>query len=147
MAKPRTEYRFTVSRRQRLVPPLKVWAPHGVIGLPLLGLLLHLAFTESPWAWFLVALLVLLMRGFFIALVQITLWPRQRLCVAIEERGVGFGEDEPEWWIFTDGILRFDRACADVWTLYHYNGTVLSVPADVISPEDVSFLRSQARGA
>ncbi len=144
MSKPRTEYRFTLSRRQRMVPHLKVWAPYAVIGLPLLGFLLHLAFTRSPWAWFLFALLILLMRGFFIGLVQTALWPRQRLCVAIEERGVGFGEDEPQWWIFTDGILRFDQTCADLWTLYHYNGTVLNIPTDVISTEDVSFLRSQA---
>ncbi len=144
MSKPRTEYRFTLSRRQRLVPHLKGWAPYAVIGLPLLGFLLHLAFTRSPWAWFLFALLILLMRGFFIGLVQTALWPRQRLCVAIEERGVGFGEDEPQLWIFTDGILRFDQTCADVWTLYHYNGTVLNIPTDVISTEDVSFLRSQA---
>ena len=83
------------------------------------------------------------MRGLFFGLVFIILRRRESICLAIEERGIGFGDSQPDWWIFTDGITGFRRTF-DIWTVYHYNGTLLHIPADILSPDDVAFLKSKA---
>ena len=93
--------------------------------------------------WLIALLLLFLMRGLFFGLVLIIRHRQQPVCIAIEDQGVGFGETQPDFWIFTDGIIGFRRTF-DVWTISHHNGTLLHIPADVISSDDVAFLKSKA---
>mgnify|MGYP001174176154 CR=1 FL=1 len=101
--------------------------------------------TRAPaWTWIGPGALAFLSRGFFVGFVHILLVPTQGVCLAIEERGVGFGEKAADFWISADGILTFEKSSAATWTLHHFNGTVITVPASVISDDDVQHLREHA---
>lgn len=65
------------------------------------------------------------------------------MTVALEENAIGFGRDRVEWWVFADGIIGFGKLTEGVWTIQHFNGTVLHVPVDVLSAEDAAFLMSK----
>ena len=139
----RTEYRFSLSRRQRLLPLLRAWGLFAVIGVPTFIVALGLGFSGQWVGWVITVVFLFIMRGLFVGLVLIVIRRREPMCIAIEEQGIGFGDSQPDWWIFTDGIIGFRRTL-DIWTVYHHNGTLLHIPTDVISSDDVAFLKSKA---
>jgi hypothetical protein len=139
----RTEYRFSLSRRQRLLPLLRAWGLLAVLGLFAFITAISAGLSGHWSAWLVILFLLFIMRGMLFGLAFIILRRRQPMCIAIEEQGIGFGDSQPDWWIFTDGIIGFRRTF-DIWTVYHHNGTLLHIPADVISSDDVAFLKSKA---
>ena len=146
MARARSEYRYTLDRRARLRSHLHVWGAQAALG-PLgilLGVVLIVVTRAPAWTWIGPGALAFLSRGFFVGFVHILLVPTQGVCLAIEERGVGFGEKAADFWISADGILTFEKSSAATWTLHHFNGTVITVPASVISDDDVQHLREHA---
>jgi hypothetical protein len=78
--------------------------------------------------WLIAVLTVFIMRGLFFGLFFIVRHRQQPMCIAIEEQGVGFGESQPDWWVFTDGIIGVRRMFG-VWTITHHNGTLIHIPA------------------
>ncbi|MBL9025655.1 MAG: hypothetical protein JNL21_25900 [Myxococcales bacterium] len=142
----RSEYRYTLDRRARLRSHLHVWRGQAVF-MPLaifVGVALIVVTRAPAWTWIGPGALAFLSRGFFIGLVQILLVARQSVVLVLDKRGIGFGEKAADFWIFADGILTFEKSSAEVWTLHHFNGTVITVPTAVISDEDAQYLREHA---
>ena len=49
-------------------------------------------------------------------------------------------------WLPLDGVFQVFRT-GDTWTVLHLDGTVLTIPADAITAEQVEYLKSFARRA
>ncbi|MCY1075935.1 hypothetical protein [Archangium lansingense] len=138
------QLQYSLSRRQRLIPHLVIWAPY----LPAVGFLSIVVYLltvqVSPW-WALLSLWCLwLVRGFMVGLTDVALRPLRHMDVVIQERGLGFLRGNERWWIFLDGIINFGQIIEDTWTLQHYNGVVIHIPVDAITPEQVEFLQAAA---
>lgn len=155
---------YVLTRRQRLRSHLGVWAPYlpGVVGLTLgFGVGAGLAVQES-WAGLLLLLPILLFAGRFwggllnVALVRHLFVDLELRAMAIEpsaERAsmhdahaaavaIGFALQGGErWWVFADGILSIERFSPDVWTIFHWNGTVIPIPVDAIDAAAIEHLR------
>jgi hypothetical protein len=138
------QLQYSLSRRQRLVPHLVVWAPYlPAVGLMLLVVCLLTVYV-SPW-WALLSLWWLwLARGLIAGLVDVAFHSLRHMDVVIQENGLGFLRGNERWWIFLDGIINFGQLIEDTWTLQHYNGVVIHIPTDAITPEQVEFLQAAA---
>ena len=136
---------YELSRWQRLVPHLHIWA----IYLPVLGGILlgcvYLALHGSPgWALLAALFWLWMSRGLFFGLVHVIRQPVQAMDIEVQENALGFGDGTEKWWIFLDGIIRIDQLHEGLWTIQHYNGTVLHIPVGAITPEQLQHIRSMA---
>jgi hypothetical protein len=135
--------RYTLNRRQRLVPHLCIWEAGGLLAVfGLAGALLALAWNWWPllflagWVW--------LFGNFFRGLLDVLLRPRVEMDLEIQENGLGVLAGGRRWWLFLDGFLRIERLTAGVWTLQHFNGCVVHIPIDAITAEQLEYLRAAA---
>ena len=85
----------------------------------------------------------LLHRGLFVGLLEVLLVPVSRMNVRVEENGLGFFIGAERWWLFLDGLTSIDEHIAGVWTLRHWNGWVVHIPADAITCAQLEYLRSE----
>ncbi len=135
---------YDLSRRQRLVAHLGVWAPY-FLGLILIGgggtaLFVFLAVSVSPWLALLILLPLGLVRGFIIGLVNVILVGVHHMDVIVEENGLGYAFESDRLWIFFDGIIRIQKYSKDTWTIVHYNGTVVSIPTAAIEERYINHM-------
>ena len=122
-----------------------MWGPLSLL-IPGFIVFIIAATMRGAWGW-LFALLIplLLMRGFFVGLIDAFLVPRRHMDIVIEERGLGFLAAGERWWLFLDGIIGIHRYRKDTWTIQHHNGTVIHIAATVISDDQIAFLREAMR--
>lgn len=138
---------FSLTRRQRLAPHFAVWRPYGVALLGLALLALPAAALISPWfvLWCLVPLW--LGRAFVFGLVR-GLFPAEQRCdLIIQDNALGYAVPGDRYWIWLDGLLAVDILHPGVWTLQHFNGTVVNIPASALSPELLAHLQRAAKRA
>src|SRR5262249_11886844 len=91
--------------------------------------------------------LVVLFRGLFVGLLDVLLVPARSMDVRVEENGLGFLAGGEQWWLFLDGLTGIEQLAAGVWTLQHWNGIVIHIPADAITEAQLAHLRAaMARG-
>lgn len=136
------ELRYDLTRRQRLVPHLRIWRPFA--------LLIIVSVAGAAWAivnrgWWYLALLLLLLflfRGLFIGLVNVLLVGRQPMDIVIERNGLGFLAGKERWYVSLDGLTSFQQLVEGVWTVQHWSGIVVNIPADLLSAEQVEFFRN-----
>lgn len=131
---------YELSRRQRLIPHLDIWARYPGLFI-MLGASVVAACILSLWLLPLVAGSLWLLRGFFVGLIDVAIWPRRPMDVVVEEKGIGFLGGGERWWVSLDGLLAVRKICPDVWTVFHHNGTVINIPTSVISEEQVTHLQ------
>ena len=55
---------------------------------------------------------------------------------------MGFSLERRRWYIALDGLTAFDKLAESVWTLQHWNGCVVNIPAELLSAELVEFFRN-----
>jgi hypothetical protein len=135
------ELRYQLSRRQRLVPHLKIWGPLSVlIPFVLAGLVAGLVLTwwvgllALAWAW--------IFRGFFLGLADVVFRRKATMDLRIEENGLGVLIGGERWWLFLDGLTGIDQLTPGLWTLRHWNGSVVHIPADAITEAQLAYLRA-----
>jgi hypothetical protein len=136
------ELRYDLTRRQRLIPHLRIWRPFA--------LMIIVSVAGSAWAvvyrgwWYLALLLPLLFifRGFFIGFLNVLLVGRQHMDIVVEQNGLGFLAGKERWYIALDGLTSFDELAEGVWTVQHWNGSVVHIPAELLSMEQVEFFRN-----
>ena len=135
------ELRYDLSRRQRLIPHLKIWRHHALFVI--VCVVGAAAGLYSSW-WYLVLLLFFLFifRGFFLGLVNVLFVRRQAMDIVVEQNGLGFLAGKERWYFFLDGLTAFDQLAADVWTIQHWNGSVVNIPATLLNAEQVQFFRN-----
>jgi hypothetical protein len=151
MAEVPFELRYQLSRRQRLVPHLRIWGfaytPFVVVVFTFFCVQTIVNACSLTWAGIAVfgglALgLFLLVRGLFIGLLDVLLFPVRSMDIRVEENGLGYLSGGERWWLFLDGLTRIDQLTAGVWTLQHWNGAVLHIPAGAITEAQLAHLRA-----
>ena len=138
---------YDLTRRQRLVSHLGVWAPHlgsliiiGIGGSVLVG---ALTLYVSPWYAFLILLPSWFVRNFARGLINVILVPKQHIDILLEEGALGIATPSDRLWMFLDGIIRIQKYSKDVWTILHYNGTVIHIPVDAIDEKCIEYMRKK----
>ncbi len=139
--------KYDLSRRQRLVAHVGVWAPYlwGLIVIAAGGtaLFVYLAVSVSPWLALLILLPLWLVRGFIIGLVNVIFVGVHHMDVIVEENGLGYATESDRLWIFLDGIIRIQKYSKDTWTISHHNGTVISIPTAAIEERYVQHMHKK----
>ena len=146
--------RYTLSRRQRLIPHLRIW---GVFFTPFVTLLLAFFVWRVAAMVFaldllgivvfgaLAASIALLFRGLFIGLVDVFLVPRREMAITIEDTAMGIMLGSERCYLYLDGIISISRFCHDVWTVQHWNGSVVHIAASAIDDGQLEHMRDMMR--
>ncbi len=144
--------RYTLSRRQRLVPHLRIWGPVWCPCVLSLFLFVGSVAVEHALkgnfcqAMFFVGLAlggVILLRPMFVGLFDVLLVPRRDMDVAIDENGAGFLIGAERWWLWLDSFTDMRKFRADTWTLQHWNGCVLHIAASAIGEDLIDHIRTK----
>jgi len=151
MAEVPFEIRYRLSRWQRLVPHLRIW---GVAYTPFVVVLFLFFCVQAivnlcSLTWAGVAVfgglafgLFILFRGLFVGLLDVLLVPVRDMDIRVEENGLGILVGSERWWLFLDGLTSIKQLTAGVWTLQHWNGSVIHIPADAITDAQLAYLRA-----
>jgi hypothetical protein len=138
--------RYTLSRRQRFAAELLPWVPAiaGALGFTIGVALL----TVDVSLWFLLLLLIPLIfyRGLFALLFDLTIHSGQVVEMFVDDSKLEMQTGQKRLSHPLDGIIQVFRA-DNTWTVLHFNGAVLSIPADVITDEQIDYLKSFASSA
>ena len=138
--------RFTLSRRQRLAVELPPWLPAvaGTIGFGLGAL--YAGLFASNWFLLLLILPPVMYRGLFAFAFDLVVRGGRAVEVVagdteLEVRSAGLAQR-----LALAGIFQVYRS-DDTWTVLHLDGSVLTIPADAITSEQIEYLKSFARRA
>ena len=136
------EWKYTLNRRQRLVPHLHVWGMHGIVLCVLVSAVIAAGCNRSGWGFLALIPLGLMLRGFFVGLLDVVVNPTRDMDIIVQGNGLGFLADGERLWIFLDGIVRITQFQHDTWTILHWNGTVINVPSAIATGDQLEYLRS-----
>jgi hypothetical protein len=146
-----THLRYTLNRSQRLVPHLRIW---GRVYSPFVVLLFGFFSWRAMvgvWQLEVPAVLVfgglavgtfVLCRGLFLGLIDVIFVPLRHMDVTIEENAFGVLLGRERWYLFLDGVMDIRKYRDDVWTLRHWNGTVLNIAASAINDDQLAYIRA-----
>jgi hypothetical protein len=134
----RKGYNFSLSRIQRLRSLIAEWW-RAAIFLCISVIFLISNSTYHPIVVVFAGLLLLFFfRGLTFGIID--LFYNSQRHVEIEDRGVGFGRDKADWWIFTDGIKEIRNNSWGTISIRHHNGTYVDIPTELLSLEDYQKL-------
>jgi hypothetical protein len=137
---------YTLSRRQRFAPELLPWVPAiaGSIGFTI-GTA-YLGVAVSPWFLVLAILPVILYRSLFALLLDLFIHSGLTVVMFIDDSKLEMQTRQKLLSLPLNGIIQVFRT-GDDWTVLHFNGAGLTIPADAITEEQVDYLKSFARNA
>ena len=144
--------RYSLTRRQRLIPHLRIWGPAFVPYYVLLEtfFVVRLIVAVFTLEWFAVLTfgllafgMLILFRGLVTGLVDVVMKARREMNITIEDNGLGILIGSERWYLFLDGITKISQYTSDVWTIEHWNGSVVHVLKDVISDEQLDHMRKR----
>jgi hypothetical protein len=136
---------YGLSRRQRLGAELLPWLPAiaGTIGF-CFGVA-YLVLSVSAWFLFLFLLPVAAYRGLFAFLFDIVFRARKPVDVLVDDSRLELTIHGEQRSLPLDGIFQVCRSeCGSTWTVLHLDRTVLIIPAEAITSEQLDFLKSFA---
>jgi hypothetical protein len=136
---------YSLSRRQRLAVELLPWLPAiaGTIGFSV-GVA-YLVLSVSAWFLFLLLLPVVAYRGLFAFLADIAFQARKPVDVLVDHSRLDITIDRVQRSLSLDGIFQVCRSeSGTTWTVLHLDRTVLTIPAEAITSEQLDFLKSFA---
>ena len=144
------QLRYTISRSQRLVPHVRLWGVFTTIFVLVMFAFFSVRTMFAIW-WLEWAAIVVfgglalgvfvLYRGLFVGLIDVLTVPRRHVDAVIEENAAGILLGKERWYLFLDGITSIKQYRTDVWTIQHYNGSVLHIPVCAITDEQMSHIR------
>ncbi len=137
---------FTLTRRQRLAVELLPWLPAIAATLGFTVGAAFLAVHVSRWFLPLLLLPPLTYRGLIAFVFDITVRGGRSVEVIADDAGLEVRSGGEANWLPLDGIFQMFRS-GDTWTVLHLDGTVLTIPANAITAEQVDYLKSFARRA
>jgi len=139
---------YTLSRRQRLATEIYPWLPAiaGATGF-VLGVV-YLSTVVSRWFLLLLLIPVVAYRGLFVFLFDLAVHPKQSVDVFVDETRLGVLIGGERRWLPLDGIFQVCRSeTGATWTVLHLDGSVLTIPSDAVTGEQLDYLKSFARRA
>jgi hypothetical protein len=136
--------RYQLSRSQRLIPHLAIWGPLSLIIPASVCGVIFFAVTKSYWWLLLLPLVLLQFRGLFIGLLDVVLHPVRDMDITIEENTLSFLAGGEHWHLFLDGVTNITKYRKDVWTIQHWNGSVIHLPASEITDDHIAHIKAAA---
>lgn len=145
------QLRYSLNRLQRLVPHLRVW---GIVTtLVVLALLTFFCIRTVVAAWSedwadtaifggLALGMLVVFRGLFIGIIDVLIFASRDMDVVFEYNAVGILVGKERRYLFLDGVINISKYRGDLWTIQHYNGSVLNLPVSLISDEQVLLIRN-----
>jgi hypothetical protein len=136
------ELQYDLTRKQRLIPHLRIWGVNQLFVI--FGVFAFAAATvRHSWWISLVAALFLLcfLRGYIKGLLNVVFVMSQHMDIRIEDNGLGYMAGKEWWYISLDGLTAIRDLERSVWTVQHWNGTVVNIPKKILSYEALEFLR------
>ena len=136
------ELQYDLTRKQRLIPHLRIW---GVTQLFVILGVFAVATATAQRSWWTAIVVVLLIlwfgRGYIIGLFNVGFVRLQHMDIRIEDNGLGYMAGKERWYIFLDGLTAVRDLERSVWTVQHWNGTIVNIPKKILSDEALEFLR------
>ncbi len=143
-----TELQYELTRKQRLVPHLRVW---GVAQFLVLFGLFGAAVAALQGSWIFAAFVGLCVlwfgRRYIVGLLNAVFVKSQHMDIRIEDNGLGYMAGKERWYIFLDGLTAVRDLERSVWTIQHWNGTIVNIPKKALSEDILNFLRNWVRKA
>jgi hypothetical protein len=139
-------FRYFLSRRQRFATELLPWVP-AITGS--LGFTIGLAYLSvEVSAWFLILLVipVILYRSLFPVLFDLAIHSQQLVEMSVDDSHLAVKTGKKRLLLPLSGIIQVFRT-GNAWTILHFNRSVLTIPADVVTEEQIDYLKSFARNA
>ena len=135
---------FTLTRRQRLAVELPPWLPAiaATLGFVIVGAA-FLSLNVSRWFLIMLLLPPVVYRGLFIFAFDIVFRGGRPVELIADAVGLEVRSASEAKWLPLEGIFQVFRT-GDGWTVLHLDGTVLTIPADAVTAEQVDFLRAFA---
>lgn len=141
------ELQYNLTRRQRLIPHIRAWGLSQL--LVILGVI-GVGFAVDRGSWWIAlfaALFVLWFgRGYLAGLWNVLFVKLQHMDIVIEDKGLGYMVGKERWYIFLDGLTAVRDLERTVWTIQHWNGTVVNIPKTMLSEDALNFLRDWVGG-
>lgn len=134
---------YTMSRGQRLVAELPPWIP-AIAGS--LGFSIGVAVLSVHVSTRLLALLVLPLlfyRGLFALLFDLAIRPRQVIDIRVDDANLEMQSRRQRHLLPLHGIIQVYKT-GNIWNVLHFDKTVLTIPDDAITDEQIDYLKSFA---
>jgi hypothetical protein len=137
---------FTLSRRHRLATELLPWVPAiaGTLGFTI-GVTV-LSVELAPWFLFLLLIPVIIYRGLFALLFDLAVHSGLVVEMDVGDANLEMCAGSERLSLPLEGIIQVFLT-GNVWTVLHFNGSVLTIPAEAITEEQTEYLKSFARTA
>jgi hypothetical protein len=143
--------RYELSRRQRLVPYLRIWGTPLALFVVVMFLFFCVQAVVSACSLSgmgvvvfagLALFVLVLYHGLFVGLLDVLLVPVRCMDVIVEEDAAGVLIGSERWYLFLDGITDLRKFCDDTWTIQHFNGCMLHIAASAIGEDQIAHLRA-----
>jgi hypothetical protein len=136
---------YALGRRHRLAVEFTPHLPACAAALGFTTGILYLALVVSPWFLVLLAWPAFTCRKLVAFLAELLLVPARPVDLLVEADRLGVLVGHERVWLYLDGVIQvFSADRGRTWTLLHLNGSVLTIPADAIRPDQVDFLKGFA---
>ncbi|HEX4611639.1 MAG TPA: hypothetical protein VH092_25815 [Urbifossiella sp.] len=136
---------YTLGRRDRLAVESTPHLPALAAALGFTTGIAYLALVVSGWFVAFLVLLAYPCHGLVTFLVELVLVSARPVDVLVESDRLGFLVGENRVWLGLEGVIQVFRSDnGRTWTLLHLNGSVLTIPGDVILPAQLEFLKGFA---
>ena len=118
---------------------------HGIVLCVLVSAVIAAGCNRSGW-WFLALIpLGLMLRGFFIGLLDVVVNPTREMDIIVQGNSLGFLAGGERWWVILDGIIRITQFQPGTWTILHWNGTVINVPSAIVTDDQLQYLQTGSK--
>lgn len=136
------ELKYDLTRRQRLIPHVRAWGFAQVFLLPGIIAIVAAVVTKPSWTLVIPSLLILwFVRRYLVGVFNVLLKRRQKMDIVIEDSGLGFMIGTERFYVFLDGLTAVRDLESSVWTVQHWNGTVVNIPKKILPDDALEFLR------
>lgn len=138
--------KFTLTRRQRLTLDLLPWLPAVAATL---GFSLGAAYAglyASHWFLLLLLLPPLVYRGLFVFAFDLIANGGRAVEIHVDEFDLQIVSGSDSKMLPLDGVFQVFRSDG-TWTVLHLDGTVVTIPTNAITNDQLDYLRSFARRA
>ncbi len=145
-----TPIRYSLSRGQRLIPHLHIWGFYftpfivtlvAFFVARLIAMTIVFNFKGIVVFGILAISILFLFRGLFIGLIDIVLTRRCEMDITIEDKAMGVMLGTERFYLFLDGVTSISRFHRDIWTVQHWNGSVVHILASALPGGQLQHLQ------
>lgn len=146
--------RYTLTRSQRLLvliryyggvfPVFFICSIVGLFGTFLIAAAIKRNLLELAGSALLLLLpAVWLYQHLLFGLLDVLFKRHRAYDIVFEENAAGILIGNTRWYLFLDGVSFIKQYCGDVWTLEHFNGTILHIAASAITEDQLAHIRAR----